>query len=77
MTRKYRVASAAMFCNMLGILSLMPAISRLDRAAKKIINRNARESDSSTPWVGSVSSDLHSRKFQRTVKQGDARKSDF
>jgi hypothetical protein len=45
MTKKYSVASCAMVFKMLGNLSLSPAISLLDRAAKKIINENARESD--------------------------------
>jgi hypothetical protein len=46
MSGKYRIASSAMFFKMLGTLILTPAISRLDCAALKKINENARESDS-------------------------------
>ena len=40
-TKKYRVASSAMFFKMVGILSPLAS----DTAAKKIIDQNARKSD--------------------------------
>ena len=49
MIRKYRVASAAMFCNRLGIPGLIAPISRLERAARKMISENAIESDLAHP----------------------------
>jgi hypothetical protein len=72
-TRKYRVASSAMVLKTIGILS--PHAS--DFIARTTITENARRSDPCAFSAESVFSNLNSRRFPRTIEEGDADSRDF